>query len=133
MLPRRERAAKYLAEQFSLPVYKQYQNNAAEQTKNAGDIDTFGGIFGVKKEDWQEFLKTEKAQTYYGTVSVAVNAALKTLNNDMGNVDARVFDPLSDKLFKEKNEINRYLLHVKPPTVEDMKPFIKPSVNTPSG
>ena len=128
MLPLRERAAKYLAEQFSLPVYKQYQNNAAEQTKNAGDIDTFGGIFGVKKEDWQEFLKTEKAQTYYGTVSVAVNAALKTLNNDMGNVDARVVDPLSDKLFKEKNEINRYLLHVKPPTVEDMKPFIEQAV-----
>ena len=128
MLPLRERSARYLAEQFSLPVYKLYQNNAAEQTKNAGDIDTFGGIFGVKKEDWQEFLKTEKAQTYYGTVSVAVNAALKTLNNDMGNVDARVVDPLSDKLFKEKNEINRYLLHVKPPTVEDMKPFIEQAV-----
>ena len=128
MLPLRERSAKYIAEQFSLPVYKLYQNNAAEQTKNAGDIDTFGGIFGVKKEDWQEFLKTEKAQTYYGTVSVAVNAALKTLNNDMGNVDARVVDPLSDKLFKEKNEINRYLLHVKPPTVEDMKPFIEQAV-----
>ena len=128
MLPLRERAAKYLVERFFLPVYKLYQNNTAEQTKNAGEIDTFGGMFGVKIEDWQEFLKTEKARTYYGTVSVAVNAAMRALNDDMGNVDARVVDPLSDKLFQEKNEIDRYILHMKPPTADDMKPFIGQAV-----
>ena len=128
MLPLRERAAELLFKRFMLPVYRLYQDNTPKRIKNTVGIDTFGGMFGVKNEDWQEFLKTEKARTYYGTVSVAVNAAMRALNDDMGNVDARVVDPLSDKLFQEKNEIDRYILHMKPPTADDMKPFIGQAV-----
>lgn len=125
MLPLRERSAKYIAEQFSLPVYKLYQNNTAEQTKNAGEIDAFGGIFGVKREDWERFLTSEKARGYFGASLGAVTAAQKALNNDMGNVDARFTGAVSDKLFSQNNEINRYLSHEAQPGTEAMKPYIR--------
>ena len=128
MLPLRERAAKYLAEQFFLPVYKLYQNNAAEQTKNAGDIDTFGGIFGIKREDWERFLTSEKARGYFGASLAAVTAAQKALNNDMGNVDARFTGAVSDKLFAQNNEISRYLLREDLPGTEAMKPYIRQAI-----
>ncbi len=128
MLPLRERAARYLAEQFSLPVYKLYQNNAAEQTKNAGDIDAFGGIFGIKREDWERFLLSEKARGYFGASLAAVTAAQKALNNDMGNVDARFTGAVSDKLFAQNNEISRYLSHKEQPGTEAMKPYIRQAI-----
>ena len=128
MLPLRERAARYLAEQFSLPVYKLYQNNAAEQATNAGDIDAFGGIFGVKKEDWGRFLKTDKAKAYFGASLVAVTAAQKALNNDMDNVDARFTGVVSDKLFLQNNEISRYLSREEQPGTKAMKPYIRQAV-----
>ena len=128
MLPLRERAARYLAEQFSLPVYKLYQNNAAEQTKNAGDIDAFGGMFGIKREDWERFLTSEKARGYFGASLAAVTAAQKALNNDMGNVDARFTGAVSDKLFAQNNEISRYLLREEQPGTEAMKPYIRQAI-----
>ena len=128
MLPLRERAARYLAEQFSLPVYKLYQNNAAEQATNAGDIDAFGGIFGIKREDWERFLLSEKARGYFGASLAAVTAAQKALNNDMGNVDARFTGAVSDKLFAQNNEISRYLSHKEQPGTEAMKPYIRQAI-----
>ena len=128
MLPLRERAARYLAEQFSLPVYKLYQNNAAEQATNAGDIDAFGGIFGIKREDWERFLLSEKARGYFGASLGAVTAAQKALNNDMGNVDARFTGAVSDKLFAQNNEISRYLSHKEQPGTEAMKPYIRQAI-----
>lgn len=128
MLPLRERAARYLAEQFSLPVYKLYQNNAAEQATNAGDIDAFGGIFGIKREDWERFLTSEKARGYFGASLAAVTAAQKALNNDMGNVDARFTGAVSDKLFAQNNEISRYLSHKEQPGTEAMKPYIRQAI-----
>lgn len=128
MLPLRERAAKYLAEQVSLPVYKLYRNNTAEQTKNAGDIDAFGGIFGVKREEWERFITTEKVRGYFGASLAAVTAAQKALNNDMGNVDARFTDAVSDELFTQNNEISRYLSHKEQPGTEAMKPYIRQAI-----
>ena len=128
MLPLRERAAKYLAEQFSPPVYKLYQNNAAEQTKKAGEIDTFGGIFGINRKDWKRFLTSEKARGYFGAMLAAVTAAQKALNNDMGNVDARFTDAVSDELFAQNNEISRYLSQGELPSAEAMKPYIRQAV-----
>lgn len=128
MLPLRERAARYLAEQFSLPVYKLYQNNAAEQTQNVGEIDTFGGIFGVKRKEWKRFLTSDKAKAYFGATFVAVTAAQKALNNDTGNVDARFTDTASDELFAQNNEISRYLSHEEQPGTEAMKPYIRQAV-----
>lgn len=128
MLPLRERAARYLAEQFSLPVYKLYQNNAAEQATNAGDIDAFGGIFGVKREKWERFITTEKVRGYFGASLAAVTAAQKALNNDMGNVDARFTDAVSDELFTQNNEISRYLSHKEQPGTEAMKPYIRQAI-----
>lgn len=128
MLPLRERAAKYLAEQFSLPVYKLYRNNTAEQTKKAGEIDTFGGIFGINRKDWKRFLTSEKARGYFGAMLAAVTAAQKALNNDMGNVDARFTGAVSDKLFAQNNEISRYLSQGELPGTEAMKPYIRQAI-----
>lgn len=68
MLPLRERAAELLSQRFMLPVYRLYQDNQASRTKNKSEIDSFGGIFGIKKTDWTEFLKTETARAYFGAM-----------------------------------------------------------------
>lgn len=125
MIPVWERAANYLAKRFYLPVYKLGQDNTAIQTKNVSEIDAFGGMFGIKKEDWNAFLNTNKGQEYFGAVYFAASAAVKALNESMGNVDARIVDPLSDKLFKDKNEIYRYLLSAGIPDTDAVKPYIR--------
>lgn len=128
MFPLRERAAKRAASQFLLPVYKLYQNNAADQIKGADEIDAFGGIFGVKQEDWQKFLTTEQAQAYYSAARSAVSAAQKALNRDMGNVDARFTETVSIKLFAERNEIDRYIAQAGTADTAEMEPYIRQAV-----
>lgn len=124
MLPLRERIAEFLSERFMLPVYRLYQDNQASQTKNKSEIDSFGGIFGIKKTDWAEFLKTETARAYFGAMFFAASAASKAVNADMGHVDARFTDAVSDKLFAERDQMREYLTRAGMPDTESMKPYI---------
>lgn len=124
MLPIRERAAEFLSERFMLPVYRLYRDNQASRTKNKSEIDSFGGIFGIKKTDWAEFLKTETARVYFGAMFFAASAASKTVTADMENVDARFTDAVSDKLFAERNQMREYLIRAGMPDTESMKPYI---------
>lgn len=124
MLPLRERAAGLLSQKFMLPVYRLYQDNQASRTKNKSEIDSFGGIFGIEKTDWTEFLKTETARAYFGAMFFAASAASKTVNADMENVDARFTDAVSDKLFAERNQMREYLIRAGMPDTESMKPYL---------
>lgn len=124
MLPLRERAAGLLSQRFMLPVYRLYQDNQASQTKNKSEIDSFGGIFGIKKTDWAEFLKTETARAYFGAMFFAASAASKAVDADMEKVDARFTDAVSDKLFAERNQMRAYLTRAGMPDTESMKPYI---------
>lgn len=124
MLPLRERAAELLSQRFMLPVYRLYQDNQASRTKNKSEIDSFGGIFGIKKTDWTEFLKTETARAYFGAMFFAASAASKTVTADMENVDARFADAVSDKLFSERNQMREYLIRAGMPDTESMKPYL---------
>ena len=70
----------------------------------------------------------EYARGYFGAMLAAVTAAQKALNNDMGNVDARFTDAVSDELFTQNNEISRYLSHKEQPGTEAMKPYIRQAI-----
>lgn len=70
----------------------------------------------------------EYARGYFGAMLAAVTAAQKALNNDMGNVDARFTDAVSDELFTQNNEISRYLSHKEQPGTKAMKPYIRQAI-----
>lgn len=120
MLPIGRRKAKQYRK-LGLPVYD--ITNGRRNVLEQEEIDTFPGIIGVDKREWNDFLKTDTAKSYFAARLYISSAAIKAANDDMSYMDGRYIDPFTDNAFTEKEDMKRYLQDKEIPEVETMYPY----------
>ena len=125
MLPLRKKSAKLLFE-VGVPVKYLHGDDTEEAVDNTDDIVYRNGLFGIEKNEWQEFLNSDKGFDYLYARYFFCESVSKTLNEDMSYIDGMYIDGLSDAIYEEKAKLKAYLPDDKIPVDEQMTPFIKP-------
>ena len=125
MLPLRKKSAKLLFE-AGVPVKYLHGDDTEEAVDNTDDIVYRSGLFGIEKNEWQEFLNSDKGFDYLYARYFFCESVSKTLNEDMSYIDGMYVDGLSDAIYEEKVKLKAYLPDDKIPVDERMKPFVKP-------
>ena len=117
MLPLRKEKAEQLYK-AGATIYVLGEDNRERPARGNNDFLNKKGVYGIKKEDWRAFLKTDSAREYLYARLLFLEATKKAVSEMLGGGLGQ------DKFGVEEEAITKYFSNGKVCSLERLKPYV---------